>query len=167
MVSRQVTRDGNGSSHLSPIEVSGGPVTVPDAHLLFTAEFSRIGDDLLLTGQDGTTLLIQNYFAFDTPPMLLSPLGAMLPPGLVELLVGPRAPGQYAQATEPEGAQPIGQVETLTGGAQATRADGTVVQLSVGDPVFQGDVVQMMELRIAQHLVPAVALQREPGSSEP
>ncbi len=32
-----------------------GQVVVPDAHLLFTAEFSRIGDDLLLTGQDGIT----------------------------------------------------------------------------------------------------------------
>ncbi len=88
MVSRQVTKDGNGSSHLSPIEASGGPVTVPDAHLLFTAEFSQIGDNLLLTGQDGTALLIQNHFALDTPPMLLSSLGAMLPLELAAAFVG-------------------------------------------------------------------------------
>ncbi len=36
-------------------QADGQVVVVPDAHLLFTAEFSRIGDDLLLTGQDGTT----------------------------------------------------------------------------------------------------------------
>ena len=36
-------------------QADGQVVVVPDAHLLFTAEFSRVGDDLLLTGQDGTT----------------------------------------------------------------------------------------------------------------
>ncbi len=79
MVSREVTKGGSGSSYLPPIQANGASVTVPDAHLLFTAEFSRIGDDLLLTGQDGTVLLIKDYFALDAPPMLLSPLGAMLP----------------------------------------------------------------------------------------
>ena len=36
-------------------QADGQVVAVPDAHLLFMAESSRIGDDLLLTGQDGTT----------------------------------------------------------------------------------------------------------------
>ncbi len=36
-------------------QADGQVVVVPDAHLLFMAEFSRIGNDLLLTGQDGTT----------------------------------------------------------------------------------------------------------------
>ena len=106
---------------ITTLQADGHVVVVPDAHLLFTAEFSRIGDDLLLTGQDGTVLLIKDYFALDVAPMLLSPLGAMLPADLVAALVGPRAPGQYAQAGAPEGATPIGQVETLTGGAQADR----------------------------------------------
>ncbi|MCH8997375.1 MAG: FecR domain-containing protein, partial [Proteobacteria bacterium] len=141
-MSREVINGGGSGTPLPPIQASGASVVVPDAHLLFTAEFSRIGDDLLLTGQDGTVLLIQDYFALDVPPMLLSPLGAMLPADLVAALVGPRAPGQYAQAGAPEGAEPIGQVESLSGTAQATRADGTVIQLSVGDPVFQNDVVR-------------------------
>ncbi len=46
------------------------------------------------------------------------------------------------QAVAPEGAESIGQVEMLTGTAQATRADGATVQLNVGGPVFQNDVVQ-------------------------
>jgi hypothetical protein len=79
MVSREVTKEGGSDAQLPPIQASGASVVVPDAHLLFTAEFSRIGDDLLLTGQDGTILLIKDYFALDVPPMLLSPLGAMLP----------------------------------------------------------------------------------------
>ncbi len=41
---------------ITTLQADGQVVVVPDTHLLFTAEFSRIGDDLLLTGQDGTTL---------------------------------------------------------------------------------------------------------------
>ena len=55
MVSREVINGGGSGTPLPPIQASGASVVVPDAHLLFTAEFSRIGDDLLLTGQDGTT----------------------------------------------------------------------------------------------------------------
>ncbi len=52
---RKITREDTAATQLFPIQASGASVVVPDAHLLFTAEFSRIGDDLLLTGQDGTT----------------------------------------------------------------------------------------------------------------
>jgi len=38
--------------------------------------------------------------------------------------------------------EPIGQVETLSGGVTVVHADGTVVTLNVGDPVFQGDLVE-------------------------
>ncbi|MFQ5773582.1 MAG: hypothetical protein ACE5GS_03595, partial [Kiloniellaceae bacterium] len=102
-------------ARLPSIEANGVSVIVPDAELLFTADYSRIGDDLLLTGQDGTTLLIEDYFALDAAPLLLSPLGAMMSPELVAALVGPRAPGQVAQAAPFEGAPPIGQVEQITG----------------------------------------------------
>ncbi len=90
MVSREITKEEGSGAQLPPIQASGASVVVPDAHLLFTAEFSRIGDDLLLTGQDGTILLIKDYFALDVAPMLLSPLGAMLPPELAVAFVGRR-----------------------------------------------------------------------------
>jgi hypothetical protein len=48
---------------------------------------------------------------------------------------------RLTQAAAPEEAEPIGQVEMLTGTAQATRADGVTVQLNVRGPVFQNDVV--------------------------
>ncbi len=127
---------------LSPVEAGDGAVTVSDAHLLFTAEFSQTGDDLLLTGSDGTTQIISGYFTAEVPPPLLSPDGAVMSPDLVAALVGPRVPGLlYAQAGGAPVAEAIGQVETLTGNAQVIRA-GVAVDLAVGDPVFQGDVVQ-------------------------
>ncbi len=88
MVSWEVINGGGAGAPLPPIQASGALVVVPDAHLLFTAEFSRIGDDLLLTGQDGGVLLIQDCFALDVSPMLLSPLDAMLPAELAGAFLG-------------------------------------------------------------------------------
>lgn len=127
---------------LSPVQAGDGTITVPDAHLLFTAEFSRVGDDLLLTGSDGTIQIVNDYFSLEGPPPLFSPDGAMMSPELVAMLVGPRAPSlQYAQAGGAPVSEAIGQVETLTGSAQVIRA-GAAVDLAIGDSVFQGDIVQ-------------------------
>ncbi len=63
---------------------------------------------------------------------------------------------RLTQAAAPEEAEPIGQVEMLTGTAQATRADGVTVQLNVGGPVFQNDVVQTgpnSNLKVFRHLL--------------
>ena len=120
----------------------GGPLTVSDAHLLFNADFSRAGHDLLLTGHDGKSLVIVDYFGSHGPVDLFSPDGAMLSARTVEALAGPLAPGQYAQAGDQQGAESIGKVVTLQGGVTAQHTDGTVVQLSIGDPVAMGDVLQ-------------------------
>jgi len=119
-------------------------VTIPDAHLLFTADFQRKGPDLVLTGEDGHKILVPDYFRHEKQPDLVSPEGALLSASLVELLSGPRTPGQYAQdaqAAAPAAQQPIGRVETVSGSATVTR-NGVAVDLNVGDLVFQGDVVQ-------------------------
>ncbi len=63
---------------------------------------------------------------------------------------------RLTQAATPEEAEPIGQVEMLTGTTQATRADGVTVQLNVGGPVFQNDVVQTgpnSNLKVFRHLL--------------
>ena len=48
--------------------------------------------------------------------------------------------GQVAQA--PGGAEPIGQVESMSGTVVAVRADGTRVELNTGDPIYQGDSLE-------------------------
>jgi len=82
--------------------ISLGPdtaaVTIPDAHLLFTADFKRKGSDLVLTGDDGHKILVADYFSHEKQPDLVSPEGALLSASLVELLAGSVAPGHYAQA---------------------------------------------------------------------
>ena len=129
-------------SSAEAVIAEGGPITVPDAHLLFTAQFSREGHDLLLTGEDGKTLLIVDYFGAHQPADLVSPEGAILSSSVVQSLAGPLAPGQYAQAGDQQPAAAIGKVTTLEGSASAQRTDGTVVELALGDQVALGDVLQ-------------------------
>ena len=49
---------------------------------------------------------------------------------------------EVAQAAPGTVGQPIGQVETLTGGVVAIRSDGTRVDLEAGDSVYQGDTLE-------------------------
>ena len=124
------------------VEAAGTGITVPDPNLLFTGDFSRSGSDLILTGEGGAKFVVTGYFNSDSPPSLLSPQGAMLTGDVVTSLAGPQFPGQYAQAGDgPQGAEAIGQVQTLSGSATVVRANGVTETLNVGDAVFQGDVV--------------------------
>jgi len=123
------------------VVLDGGSAVVPDAALLFTAVYTRIGGDLLLTGADGAQVLIQGYFAAEEPPILFSPTGAVMAPHVVAALVGDPTAWQVAQAGPLEGPQPIGQAQDIVGTAQVVRG-GATIPLNPGDPVFQGDVVR-------------------------
>lgn len=130
--------DDNGAS------VSGGfdGIVVPDATTLFNGTFEHQGPDLLITFGDRPPMLISDYFSSNQLADLYSPEGAVLTGDVVAALAGPRAPAQYAQAGQPAAGEPIGSVETIDGSASAQRANGATVQLAIGDPVYQGDVVQ-------------------------
>src|SRR5690242_2321499 len=116
-------------------------IVIPDAELLFTADFRRAGPDLILTGHDGRHIRIAGYFGSEHPPRLVAPNGASLSPELIELLVGSPTPGQYAQAQQGIGAAPIGKVEMVVGSVTVVR-NGVSVALNVGDNVFKSDVIQ-------------------------
>ena len=60
---------------------------------------------------------------------------------LIDALSGSFTPGQYVQAAGTD-ALSIGEVSNVSGEAKATSLDGTTVNLSTGDPVFQGDTVE-------------------------
>lgn len=119
-----------------------GPVRVPNGNFLISAQFERVGDDLLLIGRDGGRVLVVDYFAGSSPPTLVSEYGAEISGDLAEKLAGPSSPGAYAQAGGAAGRPAIGAVEALTGDATALHTDGSRVPLAIGAPVFQGDVVE-------------------------
>jgi hypothetical protein len=98
-------------------------ITVPDAHLLFNGEFKRVGTTgLKITGDDGQSFYIENYFSGENHKHLLSPEGALLSAHVVEALAGPLAPGQFAQAGAQPAPQPvIGRVDAVSGSCTVVR----------------------------------------------
>src|SRR3546814_7361827 len=74
------------------VDVSDSSGIVLDAGFLFSAEFLRSGDDLLLRGADRAEILLRGYFAQHPPPPLETTEGARLTPGIVESLAGPEFP---------------------------------------------------------------------------
>ena len=119
-----------------------GVVVVPEADWLRYADFIRQGPDLLLVGRGGKNILVENYFSGAKSPVLIDPSGAVFPPDLVSKLAGPVAPGQIAQSSAVEQAEPIGRIETIGGSVEITRADGTKGTIGKDDPIFQGDVIE-------------------------
>lgn len=124
------------------LSVADGKLVVPDAPLLFGAEFLRVGRDLILRNEGHADLRILEYFRANPPADIFAPDGAVLRGASVARLAGPEAPGQYAQLGGARGGEPIGQVETTEGGTRVQGTDGTVETLAVGMKIFQGDVVE-------------------------
>src|SRR5829696_2907663 len=121
---------------------SGDSVVIPDASLLFNADFLKSGKDLVIVGDDGRRVVVHDYFAHDKRPALASREGATIAGYVVDAIVKQTSPTEYAQAGTPSNAaNPIGRVEKVTGSAIAIR-NGVPVTLNAGDLVFQGDVVQ-------------------------
>ena len=121
-------------------------VVIPGGPWFLRATFERIGSDLVLSGADGEKLLVRDYFSSDIPPNLLSDVGGVQLLGRsVELLVGPQNPSVFAQTTELLPVEPIGVVDTVAGEVIAARLDGSKVRLKLGDPVFQGDVLETLD----------------------
>lgn len=116
----------------------GNVITVPDAALLFSGDYQRTGEDLIISGS-GQRFTIANYFRGEHHRPLFSPQGASLSGDVVDALIGD---ARYAQADPgASAATPIGHVVKLTGSASVIR-NGVAVVLNVSDNVFKGDVVQ-------------------------
>ena len=47
-------------------------VELPSGDLLMSAEYARVGSDLLLKGADGTQVLVEGYFAAEQAPDLVA-----------------------------------------------------------------------------------------------
>jgi probable HAF family extracellular repeat protein len=132
---------GGTASIIVPDSSHDNHITVPDAQLLFTADFHRVGPDLVLTGHDGRHYIIPGYFSTESRPGLAAPNGANLSTDLVDLLVGSPTPGEYAQAQPTSPPDPIGKAEKVVGNVTVLR-NGVSVALNVGDNVYKGDVVE-------------------------
>src|SRR5262249_5527300 len=111
---------------------------VPDAQLLFHADYARSGTDLVLT-RDDQHYVVHDYFKGTHRAPLASRDGAHLTPDVIKALVGQV---HVAQAgNNPARSQVIGHVTKLVGSATVIR-NGVSIILNNGDNVEKGDVVQ-------------------------
>ena len=105
------------------------------------ANFSRTQTDLIAKSSNGEQVVFVDYFTNHELPSIQTENGLLLKGSLLKALAGPLTPGAYAQAAG-EGPLSIGEVSNVSGTVKATRLDGTTVDLSNGDPVFQGDTIE-------------------------
>jgi VCBS repeat-containing protein len=113
-------------------------IVIPDAHLLFNADFNRSGVDLVLS-KDDHEFVVHDYFKGEKRAALASPDGAHLTGDIVNSLTGEV---DYAQAAgAPDAGKIIGHVTKLAGSATVIR-NGVSIILNMGDNVEKGDVVQ-------------------------
>ncbi len=121
----------------------GGYLNIPGGTMLLTAEFDRSGPDLVITGKDGSVVVVRDYFSSADAPDLATAGGAVLPDGLVVRLAGSVAPGQMAQAGPVAGAERIGEVAEVQGNVRIVRANGTVVERAeAGTEIFADDLIE-------------------------
>lgn len=117
---------------------SDSHVVVPDAHLLFSGDYTRIGSDLIISGNN-QKFVVGNYFKGETRPALSTKDGATLGGHIVDALTGHV---HYAQATAaPAAGAVIGTVLKMSGSASVIR-NGVSVELQIGAAVQKGDVIQ-------------------------
>ncbi|NCC21099.1 MAG: hypothetical protein EOM26_01400 [Alphaproteobacteria bacterium] len=124
---------------LSTHSTDSGSVTVPGNEFISHAELIRDGHDLVLKTPDGS-IVIEGYFLAEPAPDIVSPEGAVLTPGLVSSFV--HSPPQYAQLGTLNDTTPVGSVQEVSGEVTVTRTNGTVENVQIGTPIFQGDVVE-------------------------
>lgn len=136
LTDHHIKMDSVGTSPPGPI--AHETIIVPDAQLLFSGDFNRLGNDLMLS-RDGHEFLVTDYFRGEKRAFLASPDGANLSGDVVQALTGHV---QYAQAGGAQSApKDIGQVSKLVGTATVIR-NGVLVELHSGDRVYKGDVAQ-------------------------
>lgn len=121
-----------------------GAVMLPEGISYANADFIVSGDDLVLAAADGAQLVIEGYFDAVPPPDLVTAEGSQMAGQMVAVLAHPADETEVAQATPaPLEAHPVGHVENVAGTVTAIHADGTRVDLASGDPVFNGDTIDV------------------------
>ncbi len=92
-----------------------GPLLVPGGDFVLSAEYDRLGPDLLLS-DGGKSVFIREYFSREEAPDLYSTNGdAVVRGSVVEWLAGSATPGQFAQLDGAISAPIVGVVDTLQG----------------------------------------------------
>ena len=105
------------------VATADGVPSLPDGFSFTSAEFVRIGSNLVLTAADGTEIIVVDFFAHASLPTLVSAGGATIVGNVAAKLADSLAAGQNASLVPPD-MEPIGSIETLGGDVTVIRGDG-------------------------------------------
>lgn len=131
----------NASKTTVTLDISGSnAITLPAGAHAADMAILRDGQDLIL--RDGNQeITIEHYFLADPQPDLMSENGSRLSPDLIQSFVTHEGSLQYADAGTLSDVSPVGEITDLEGAGTIMRTDGTTESLSLGMPVYQGDVI--------------------------
>lgn len=115
-------------------------IELPSSGFIAGSTMTKDGDDLILQAPDGEQVVIEGYFSAEPPPLLTAADGSALTPALVHSFA--KSPQEYAANETANDESPVGAVEEVQGKATVTRADGTVEDIVIGTPIYQGDIIQ-------------------------
>lgn len=115
-------------------------IEVSNSDFIANANISRDSQDLVLETTDGNTVIVENYFTADPAPLIESPDGSVLTPNLINSFLS--SSPQYAVNGTMDDISPVGSIEEISGEATVTRTDGTSENLTLGSPIYEGDVIE-------------------------
>lgn len=118
-------------------------IELPESFTAADSEITRDGSDLVIENSAGETVVIEGYFSAATAPDLDTADGSVLSPDLIASFA--KSTPQYAQRGSLNDESPIGNVQELSGDATVTRTDGTTETITLGTPIYQGDIVETDE----------------------
>lgn len=115
---------------------------IENAELLLGGQYARDGFDLVITGPDGSLVVVPDYFSFNPPPNLVLANGNGLSPEMVKSLLHDRWDGVLfaGPAESPPVLEQIGVVTFASGTVKRINANGEDT-LKKGDPLYEGDEI--------------------------
>lgn len=133
-----VSGEGHGAG-LRAVEADSVPLGLE----LASADYSRMGSDLLIETTGGEMLVVPGYFGSESLPTLVGLNGIALPGPTIRTLAGgePIELAQAAGGVTVAAPGEIGKVISISGTVTIQRADGTSVPATQGTTVRENDVV--------------------------
>ncbi len=119
---------------------SDGNINLPAGNFIGDADLSRDGQDLVLEFSEDDSFIVENYFLAQDDFMIQDSSGSVLTSGLVNSFV--HSSPEYAQNNSMNDESPVGAVEELKGNATVTHLDGSSDNITLGTPIYEGDVIQ-------------------------
>ncbi len=115
---------------------------IENPELLLEGSYVRDGFDLIITGPDGTVVVVHDYFSFNPPPNLVLASGNGLSPEMVKALLHDRFEGMMfaGPAENTPVLEQIGVVRFASGTVKRINANGEET-LKTGDPLYEGDEI--------------------------